>query len=272
MENRPTTAADQMLMFDTQDLRDRFLVSTLFADGEVNLTHTLHDRIILGGVRPAGKTLELPTPDEIRADFFLARRELGVANVGQGEATVTTDDQSHTLKPLEVLYVSRGTKKVTFAGDTDLYLVSAPAHSDHPTTLVTADEAMPTTLGAIENSNERTIRKYIHADGAQSDQLVMGITHLATGSMWNTMPAHVHDRRTECYLYFNIAEDQRVVHLMGEPSETRHIIIADKEAVISPPWSIHCGFGSANYAFVWAMAGENVDYADMDPAPITTLK
>ncbi|GAB3710305.1 5-dehydro-4-deoxy-D-glucuronate isomerase [Mariniluteicoccus flavus] len=272
METRPSTAPDQMTLFDTADLYDRFVVTDLFQQGKVTLAYAMEDRMILGGVLPGGATVKLEAPDEIRSEHFCERRELGVVNVGEGEGTVTCDGQAYTLQPKEVLYVGRGTKDVTFAGDTALYLASAPAHAEHPTTHITAEQAAPLELGSIETSNERTIRKYIHADGAASCQLVLGVTDLAKGSMWNTMPAHVHERRTECYLYFGLPEDQRVVHLMGEPSETRHVFLADKQAVISPPWSIHCGFGTSSYSFVWAMAGENLDYTDMDPAPITELR
>lgn len=272
MQTRPATAPDQMPLFDTQDLYDRFVVSDLFVPGEVNFAYTMEDRLLLGGALPGSGTLTVEAPEEIRADFLCQRRELGVVNIGDAAATVTCDGQSFEVKPLEVLYVGRGTKEITLAGDTAIYLVSATAHGDHPITLVTAEEAAPIELGSIETSNERIIRKYIHADGAQSCQLVLGITSLAKGSMWNTMPAHVHDRRTEAYLYFGLPEDQRVVHMMGEPSETRHVILADKDVVISPSWSIHAGFGTSSYTFVWAMAGENVDYTDVVPAPITELR
>lgn len=269
---RHAIAPDQLPLFDTTDLRERFLVEDLFADGEVRLCYSMADRLVIGGVVPAGETLELPVPDELRAENFLDRRELGVVNIGDGTATISCDGEEYQLANQEVLYVGRGTKKVTFAGDTRLYLVSAAAHAEYPTTKVTKDEAAPISLGDIKNSNERTIYKYIHADGAQSCQLVMGVTVLAEGSMWNTMPAHVHARRSEIYLYFNLPQDQRVVHLMGEPAETRHVIVANENAVISPPWSIHAGMGTSAYTFVWAMAGENTDYADCEWQQITELR
>lgn len=269
---RHAIAPDQLPLFDTADLRERFVVDDLFADGEVRLCYSMADRLVIGGAVPAGQTLELPVPDELRAENFLDRRELGVVNIGSGTATISCDGEEYQLENQEVLYIGRGTKQVTFAGDTRLYLVSATAHAEHPSTRVTKDEAAPISLGDIKNSNERTIYKYIHADGAQSCQLVMGVTVLAEGSMWNTMPAHVHARRSEIYLYFHLPEDQRVVHLMGEPSETRHVIVANENAVISPPWSIHAGMGTSAYTFVWAMAGENTDYADCEWQQITELR
>ncbi|OYO18669.1 5-dehydro-4-deoxy-D-glucuronate isomerase [Enemella dayhoffiae] len=272
LDVRHAIAPDQLPLFDTTDLRDRFVVTDLFADGEVRLCYSMADRLVIGGVVPGGKTLELPVPDELRAENFCDRREVGVVNIGEGEATVSCDGEEFKLTNQEVLYISRGTRKVTFAGDTRLYLVSAPAHAEHPTVKVTKDEAAPVALGDIKNSNERTIYKYIHDEGAKSCQLVMGVTVLAEGSMWNTMPAHVHARRSEIYLYFNLPEDHRVVHLMGEPEETRHVILANEDAVISPPWSIHAGMGTAAYTFVWAMAGENTDYADCEQQPITSLR
>ncbi|GAB3623017.1 5-dehydro-4-deoxy-D-glucuronate isomerase [Mariniluteicoccus endophyticus] len=272
MDTRPSTAPDQMPLLDTADIYDRFVVTDLFQEGKVSLTYAMEDRMILGGVLPGSGEVKLEAPAEVRSEFFCERRELGVVNVGTADGKVVCDGTDYTLKPKEVLYVGRGTKDVTFSGDTALYLASATAHAEHPTTHVSAEEAAPIELGDIKTSNERTIRKYIHADGAASCQLVLGVTDLAEGSMWNTMPAHVHDRRTECYLYFGLPEDQRVVHMMGEPQETRHVILSDKQAVISPAWSIHCGFGTSSYSFVWAMAGENLDYTDVEPAPITALR
>lgn len=267
----PTTAPDQIPTLDTAALRARFLVPDLFRAGQVELAYTHHDRMIIGGALPDGGELALPCPDELRAEFFCQRRELAVVNIGDETARVTCDGTGYALGSREVLYVGLGTRDVRLAGSSALYLVSAPAHATHPTRVITQDEATPVALGAQETSNERVIYKYIHADGAASSQLVLGLTELGAGSMWNTMPAHTHDRRTECYLYFGLPPEHRVVHLLGERDETRHLVMADREAVVSPPWSIHCGFGTASYAFVWAMAGENVDYTDVEPAPITEL-
>lgn len=272
MDVRPATAPDQLPLFDTADLRERFALEELFIPGEVRLIYTHHDRIVAGGVMPGTGTLDLPCPDELRVPYFLARRELAVVNVGKVPSTVTCDGEAFTVGAREVLYIGMGTKKVTFAGDTSLYLFSAAAHATYPTTLVTQAEATPVKLGSIEGSNERTIYKYIHADGAKSCQIVVGLTELGTGSMWNTMPAHVHERRTELYLYFGLPEDARVFHIMGEPEETRHLVLADQQGVISPGWSVHCGFGTASYAFVWAMAGENIDYSDVEPCPCTGMR
>ncbi|MGA4506325.1 5-dehydro-4-deoxy-D-glucuronate isomerase [Propionibacteriaceae bacterium G1746] len=268
---RHAVAPDQLPQFTTADLRDRFVVGDLFAEGECRFCYSMADRLVIGGVVPGGASVPLTTPDEVRSEYFCERRELGVVNVGAADGIVTTDGVEHVLAPADVLYVGRGTRQVVFAGDARFYLVSAPAHAEHPTVKVTRDEAMPVALGSIKTSNERVIHKYIHAEGAASCQLVLGVTFLAEGSMWNTMPAHVHERRSEIYLYFNLPDDQRVVHLMGEPHETRHVVLANEQAVISPPWSIHAGMGTASYAFVWAMAGENLDYGDVEQQPIVGL-
>jgi 4-deoxy-L-threo-5-hexosulose-uronate ketol-isomerase len=187
---------------------------------------------------------------------------------------VTVAGTEYELAPMGVLYVGRGAREVSFAGtgEAAFYLVSSPAHASHPTRSATLAEATPLSLGHQSSSNERTIYKFIHSEGIQSCQLVLGLTRLAAGSMWNTMPAHTHQRRTEVYLYFGLEPDQRVVHLMGEPRQTRSLIVTDRQAVISPCWSIHCGFGTASYSFVWAMGGENTDYTDTVPAPITELR
>lgn len=269
---RHAVAPDQMSQFGTAELRDRFVVTDLFMEGEARFCYSMADRLVIGAVVPAGAEVALPTPEEVRSQYFCERRELGVVNVGDAAGTVTCDGVEHVLDPADVLYVGRGTQAVVFAGAARFYLVSAPAHTSHPTVKVGKDAATPVALGDIKTSNERVIHKYIHAEGAASCQLVLGVTFLAEGSMWNTMPAHVHERRSEIYLYFNLPTDQRVVHLMGEPEETRHVILANEDAVISPPWSIHAGMGTSSYAFVWAMAGENLDYGDVEQKPIGDLR
>ncbi|MGP3911381.1 5-dehydro-4-deoxy-D-glucuronate isomerase [Nonomuraea sp. 10N515B] len=273
MNVRHATDPDQIPGFDTDALRSRFLVEELFGSA-ISMVYSHEDRIVVGGVRPSGAPVTLETADPLRADHFLARRELGVVNVGTDPGTVTVDGTDHKLGAKEVLYVGRGSRDVSYAGEggAAFYLVSTPAHATHPTRKGTLADATPIRLGEQRSSNERTIYKFIHADGIQSCQLVLGITELAAGSMWNTMPAHVHDRRTEVYLYFGLEPSDRVVHLMGRPDQTRNLIVADRQAVISPPWSIHCGFGTGNYAFVWAMGGENIDYADVEPYPIAELR
>lgn len=278
MEQRYATSPDQLPTFDTNELRERFLVEQLFVPGEVNVVYTHHDRIVLGGAVPAGKQLPLPTFDELRSEYFLANREVGIINVG-GTGTITADEETYTLPNGACLYIGRGTRNIVFSdspageetGGAQFYLFSALAHTTYDTQLVLKGQGAVRELGDQLTSNRRTLNQYIHEKGVQSCQIVMGVTELHPGSMWNTMPAHTHDRRTECYLYFDLPEDARVIHLMGQPTETRHLVIADRQAVISPSWSVHSGVGTAAYSFVWAMAGENQSFDDMDPAPVTSL-
>ena len=275
MRTRHATSPQQVPGFDTDALRSHYLVEDLFPSDRVELVYTHEDRLVLGGVAPrAGVPVPLESPEQLRADFFLQRREAGVVNVGTGPGVVSVDGTDHELAARDVLYLGRGVRDVSFAGtgQAAFYLVSTPAHASHPTRSATLAQAAPVSLGGQRTSNERTIYKFIHDEGIQSCQLVLGLTELAAGSMWNTMPAHRHERRTEAYLYFGLDPDQRVVHLMGEPRQTRNLIVADRQAVISPCWSIHCGFGTADYSFVWAMGGENTDYGDVVPAPITELR
>ena len=277
MDQRYATNPQQLTSFDTADLRSNYLVEKLFVTGEVTATYTHHDRVVLGGAAPAGEPLTLPNYDELRAEFFLANREIGIVNVG-GTGSVTADGEPYTLPNGACLYIGRGTSEVVFASDpsetpgAQFYFVSAPAHTTHPTQLVLKGEGNALELGDQLTSNRRTLNQYIHPKGIVSCQITMGVTELHPGSMWNTMPAHTHDRRTECYLYFNVPQDARVIHLLGEPSETRHLVVADRQAVISPSWSIHSGVGTAAYSFVWAMAGENQSFDDMDAAPVVSLR
>jgi 4-deoxy-L-threo-5-hexosulose-uronate ketol-isomerase len=274
VQKRYATAPDQIPGFDTAELRERFLVEDLFVAGELSAVYTHHDRVVLGGAVPAGTRLPLPTFDELRAEYFLANREVGIINIG-GPGTVTTDGETHTLPHGACLYVGRGTRDVVFAdgddGGAQFYFFSAPAHTTHPTELVLEGEGTALELGDQLTSNRRTLNQYIHPKGIGSCQIMMGVTRLHPGSMWNTMPAHTHDRRTECYLYFGLPDDARVIHLMGLPTETRNLVVADRQAVISPSWSIHAGVGTAAYSFIWSMAGENQSFEDMDPAPATAL-
>lgn len=279
MDQRYATSPDQLPLFDTADLREKYLVEDVFVPGEVTAVYTHHDRIVLGGAVPAGAELPLPTFDELRSEYFLANRELGIVNVG-GTGTVTVDGETYTLPNGACLYVGRGSRDIVFAdapaeGESvgaQLYLFSAPAHTTYPTQLVLKGQGTVRELGDQLTSNRRTLNQYIHENGIRSCQIVMGVTELHPGSMWNTMPAHTHDRRTECYLYFDVPADARVIHLLGEPTETRHLVVADRQAVISPSWSLHSGVGTAAYSFVWAMAGENQSFDDMDPAPATALR
>jgi 4-deoxy-L-threo-5-hexosulose-uronate ketol-isomerase len=258
------------------ELRETFLLEGMFKLGQIEYAYVDLDRTVIGSAVPAGSVLTLETQPELRADYFLERRELGVFNVG-GAGTVTVDGAVFELDKMDCLYVGRGNKAVTFASKAAdkpayFYLLSYPAHCVHPTKLVKLADIKPVELGSLETCNKRKIYKAIHREGAQSCQLVMGFTVLATGSNWNTMPAHTHMRRSEVYFYFDIEPDQRVVHLMGPPDATTHIVMADKQVVVSPGWSIHAGVGTKAYGFCWGMGGENQDYADMDPVAIKDLK
>ena len=271
MEHRYACAPEHVAAMRTNELRERFLVENLFVPGEVTLVYSHQDRVIVGGAAPVDGSLPMPVPAELRAEHFCERRELGVVNVGP-DAVVTVDGVEHTVTNKGALYVGRGSNDVTFDAPGRFYLFSAPAHADFPTTSVAAGEGDVRELGEQATANRRTLNRYIHPDGIPSCQISMGVTELHEGSMWNTMPAHTHDRRMEAYLYFDVAADARVVHLMGEPEETRHLIVANEQAIISPSWSIHSGVGTKAYAFVWAMAGENQAFDDMDHKAITDLR
>ncbi|HVU45627.1 MAG TPA: 5-dehydro-4-deoxy-D-glucuronate isomerase [Terracidiphilus sp.] len=260
----------------TDELRETFLLGALYEPGKIHLNYVDLDRSVVGFAAPLDATIALPTDADLRASYFTERRELGVLNIG-GTGTVTVDGKSYTLENVDCLYIGRGNKEVNFASNDKsapavYYLLSYPAHAEYPVALVKKEEASPMELGSVETCNKRTICKYIHLQGARSCQLVMGVTHLAPGSNWNTMPPHTHMRRSEVYMYFNVAQDARVMHFMGPPTETRHLVMTDKDVVVSPGWSIHAGVGTRAYSFCWGMGGENQDYADMDPAPVDTLR
>jgi len=282
MEQRYATNPAQIPGMNTEQLRAQYLVPELFVPGKVTVTYTHHDRIVLGGAVPAGSDLELTGYPEIRSDYFLEHREMGIINVGR-TGTVTADGEVFTLVNGACLYLGRGIKSVVFSDAVDgiegaadagaqFYLFSAPAHTSYPAALVSPGEGTVRELGDQVTSNRRTLNQYIHENGVKSCQIVMGVTTLHPGSMWNTMPAHTHDRRTECYLYFDLPEDARVIHLLGEREETRHLVVSDRQAIISPSWSLHSGVGTAAYSFIWAMAGENQAFDDMDAAPVAELK
>ncbi|TPG65517.1 5-dehydro-4-deoxy-D-glucuronate isomerase [Hymenobacter nivis] len=276
MTQRYAIGPRETAAMNTAELRENFLIETLFVPGEVTLVYTHYDRMVVGGAVPTAGPLALPCPDNLKADFFLQRRELGVLNTGAA-GTVTVDGTAYELGPQDCLYVGRDARNVQFASadgaqPARYYLLSTPAHHAYPTTRRTQAEATPVTLGALETANQRTIYKYIYNEGITSCQLVMGLTQLHPGSVWNTMPAHTHDRRMEAYLYFNLPAGQRVLHLMGQPQETRHLWVGEGQAILSPPWSIHSGCGTAGYTFIWGMGGENLEYTDMDPAAIEELR
>jgi len=260
----------------TAELRSSFLVENLFEPGTIRLVPTGLDRAIIGGIQPLAEPLALLASDDLRADYFLQRRELGVINLGAPGA-VQVDGEEWPLGSRECLYIGRGRRDLSFisasaAAPAAFYLVSYPAHASYPLAYAKLEDANAVALGNKLAANERTIYQYIHEGGIPSCQLVMGFTELAPGSVWNTMPPHTHARRSEIYCYFDIPEGDRVLHLMGEPEETRLLWVSDRQAVLSPDWSIHSGTGTASYSFVWAMGGENQRFDDMDPAPLATLR
>ena len=267
---------DDFKKYDTAQIRDRFLVEEMMQEDEITFTYTHYDRMMVGSAKPVSKTLELKTYELLRADYFLERRELGIINVG-GQAQIKAAGNTFTLDKLDCLYVGKGVQQVRFrsvnpAEPAQLYLLSAPAHAVYPTTLLKKEQAEGASMGALETSNERTIYRYIHKNGLQSCQLVMGLTLLKTGSIWNTIPPHTHDRRMEVYFYFDVPENQVVFHYMGQPTETRHLLVKNNQAIVSPSWSIHSGAGTSNYGFIWGMAGENLEYTDMDALTVNDLK
>lgn len=276
MEIRHTGSPKEAATMNTTQLRENFLIEKVFEEDAINLTLSFYDRYIAGGAMPVSKAVELPNPEYLKADYFLERREMGIINVG-GKGTVETDGEKYELDFKEALYISKETKKVIFysadkSKPAKFYINSAPAHHKFSTKKITKKEAEIVTLGSLENSNHRTINKLIVNSVIQTCQLQMGMTELKTGSVWNTMPAHTHDRRMEVYFYFEVSENQSVCHFMGQPQETRHIWIHNEQTVISPNWSIHAGAGTSNYTFIWGMAGENLDYGDMDVWDVKDLR
>ena len=263
-------------LMDTEELRDTFLIEAMFEEGEIEFAYVDLDRAVVGSAVPTTEALRLETEPELRAEYFLERRELGVLNVG-GKGLVTVDGKSFSMDKLDCLYVGRGSRQVAFesvdAGTpANFYLLSYPAHAEYPTAMVRFADIEGVKLGAMETCNKRTIYKAIYKEGIKSCQLVMGFTLLDPGSNWNTMPAHTHMRRSEIYFYFDVDPAHRVLHMMGPPEATSHLVIADKEIVVSPGWSIHAGVGTKNYGFCWGMGGENQAYDDMDPVPIAELR
>ena len=274
-ETRYASSPQAVKQYDTEQLRAEFLIDNLMELGKINLTYSHYDRYIAGSAVPI-QALTLETIDPLKSSFFLERRELGIINVG-GNGAVLVDGTSYELGFKDALYIGSGNKEVVFKSDNannpaKFYLNSAPAHKNFPTKKVGLAEANKLQLGTMETANHRTVNQMIIGGIVETCQLQMGMTELKTGSVWNTMPAHVHDRRMEVYFYLDIPENQAVCHFMGQPRETRHIWMHNHQAVISPPWSIHSGAGTSNYTFIWGMAGENLDYADMDVAKITDLK
>jgi len=261
--------------YGTDELRTAFLIEKLFIKDQIQLTYSMYDRYIVGGVMPVKGSLKLETIPYLKSVNFLDRRELGIVNVG-GKGTISVDGTAYEVDKKEALYVGQGSKEVLFSG-TDggqplFYLNSAPAHKSYPTKKVGAKNAEVIQLGDEKYANKRVLNKLIVNSIVETCQLQMGITELVEGNVWNTMPAHTHNRRMEAYFYFDLEEGQTICHFMGEPQNTRHIFMQNHQAVLSPEWSIHCGAGTCNYSFIWGMAGENLDYSDMDVCPPDELK
>jgi len=276
LETRYSNHPDDVMHYTTTELREHFLIQPVFEPGEVNLVYSHIDRIIVGGIMPTDKPLELTAGKEMGVESFFERREGGIINIG-GKGKVILDGKEFPMGFQDGLYIGKGVKTAAFIADSPaeppkFYFNSVPAHYPYPTTLVTLENAKKVHLGSQETSNKRTINQYLHPDVLETCQLLMGMTILETGSVWNTMPCHTHERRMEAYFYFDMAPDARVIHLMGQPDETRHLIVANEEAVLSPSWSIHAGAGTGSYTFIWGMCGENITFTDMDVVPMENLK
>lgn len=275
-ETRYASSPKAVKQYDTQQLRDEFLIPDLMQTGKVKFVYTHYDRYMAGGAVPTSSNLKLETIDPLKSEFFLERRELGIINVG-GNGSISVDGETYEMNHKDALYIGKGVRDVVFKSNdannpAKFYMNSAPAHKTYPTKKTSLAEANKIELGSLETANHRTVSQMIIGGIVTTCQLQMGMTELKTGSVWNTMPAHVHDRRMEIYFYLDVPEEQAVCHFMGQPQETRHIWMHNHQAVISPPWSIHSGSGTSNYTFIWGMAGENLDYNDMDVAKITDLR
>ncbi|MDM0473166.1 5-dehydro-4-deoxy-D-glucuronate isomerase [Clostridium perfringens] len=276
MRNRYANNPKDSKRYDTEELRENYLVEDIFKDDQIELVYSHVDRIIFGGIKPVYKELKLEAGKEMGVDYFLERRELGIINIG-GKAIVTIDGTEYELKEKDGLYVGKGNKEVSFKSvnpeePAKLYVNSVPAHKNYETVKIDIEKANPVRLGDNKTLNKRTIYQYVHPNVCESCQLLMGLTMLEPGNAWNTMPCHTHERRMEVYFYFDMDEDTRVFHLMGEPTETRHLVVKNEECVISPSWSIHSGVGTSNYTFIWGMCGENKTFDDMDHISMDILR
>ncbi|MBP1849066.1 5-dehydro-4-deoxy-D-glucuronate isomerase [Rhizobium halophytocola] len=270
VETRHAIDPETAKTFDTEKLRRHFHVGDIFRSGEITLIYTHYDRMIVGGAVPAGKDLVLDEVKPCGTPSVLDRREMVIVNIGDdGQVSADAD---YPMGRGDMLYLGMGAGKVTFSGGGRFYILSAPAHQTYPSRLIKIDDAATVDLGSQATSNERTIYQFVHPDVMKSCQIVVGMTKLASGSIWNTMPAHVHDRRSEAYLYIDLPEEARVFHMMGEPDETRHMVLKNEEGALSPSWSIHSGAGTGSYTFIWAMAGDNVDYKDVEMVSMETLR
>jgi 4-deoxy-L-threo-5-hexosulose-uronate ketol-isomerase len=276
MEIRQAVHPEHAAMMPTDELREHFLVEGLFRPGPVKLVYSYYDRLIVAGLAPREAQSLAVDEKVIGTAHLLDRREMGVINIGAA-GTIRVDGQAFSMAPCDGLYIGMGAEDISFESEdpatpAKFYVNCAPAHATYPTVQVSFAEAEPIHLGQVENSNKRTIRKYFHPDGVRSCQLVMGMTTLETGCIWNTMPVHTHPRRMEAYLYFDMADDNLVFHFMGEPNETRHIVVRNEEVVLSPSWSIHSGAGTGSYTFIWGMVGENQTFTDMDGVAMDALR
>ncbi len=277
METRYTHSPEDIRHYSTEQLRKEFLVEKVFEPGKISLTYTHNDRMIFGGVTPTDKELEITLNKELGVEYFLERRELGVINIG-GPGFIEIEGQKEEMKKQDGYYIGKETKQVVFSSKdpenpAKFYISSVPAHHKYPNVKISIDQVKPMETGEGLSLNERKIYQYIHPNVCESCQLQMGYTILEPGSSWNTMPCHTHERRMEAYVYFDFAKDDtRVFHMMGKPDETKHLVVDNEQAVISPSWSIHSGVGTSNYSFIWAMCGENITYTDMDMVPMDQLK
>lgn len=276
MNNRYANHPNDSKKYDTNQLREHYMVEEIFNDDKVELTYSHVDRIIFGGIKPVNESLKLEAGKSMGVDYFLERREMGVINVG-GEGIVSIDGEEFALNNKDGLYIGKGNKDIIFKSSNPknpakFYINSVPAHKEYKTVKIEIEKANPVKMGDNSTLNKRTIYQYVHPNVCESCQLLMGLTILEPGSAWNTMPCHTHERRMEVYFYFDMEEDTRVIHLMGEPTETRHLIVKNEQAIISPSWSIHSGVGTSNYTFLWGMCGENQTFTDMDHISMDTLR
>jgi len=270
MEIRPAITKEDVSNRTPQYLKERLVISGLFKENELTFVQSHHDRILIGGATLKQGRIDLKAPDDFGGDEVLERRELGLACL-RGSIVVEVNGAKFALDSEDMIYIGRGASKITISGDGDIYISSSMCHEKFPTRLIKRAEAETLVIGEKKKSSERTLRKYIHDQGAPSASMAMGITTIHEGSVWNTMPCHIHERRTEVYLYFDLDKDEKVIHLFGEPTQTRSLVLSNKEAVISPAWSIHTGAGTTNYKFVWSTAGENVTYTDFKPVATNSL-
>ena len=276
MNNRYANHPSDSKKYDTNQLREHYMVEEIFIDDKIELTYSHVDRIIFGGIKPVNESLKLEAGKSMGVDYFLERREMGVINVG-GEGIVSIDGEEFTLNNKDGLYIGKGNRDIIFKSlnsenPAKFYINSVPAHKEYKTVKIEIEKANPVKMGDNSTLNKRTIYQYVHPNVCESCQLLMGLTILEPGSSWNTMPCHTHERRMEVYFYFDMEEDTRVIHLMGEPTETRHLIVKNEQAIISPSWSIHSGVGTSNYTFIWGMCGENQTFTDMDHIPMEVLR